>query len=373
MRIAMLQDEWWPRPGGGGVHVRELSTALATEYGHTVDIFTRAVDGHRSTERYADGAVTVHRRPPATSFHNPVGRAASLVSLVPTLRRSYDVVHGHTILPGVPTKLAGALTGVPTVFTVHGTSLANEEGLYASSPLSVVNEAFKRLVLLRFDYDHVVSVSEDRVDMLADHQSAVSTIPNGVDIDRFERTDARGDKRVLFVGRLTPVKQVDDLVAAFEQVLDDHPDAELVIVGSGPSGQELREQVRSAGLSASVTFEGQVDYDEVPEYYANASVFVLPSQREGNPISLLESWAAGLPVLATDVQGTRQFVDDGETGRLVPSSDPDALADALAHVFENPSAAERWGENGRRLIETTYSWTAVAGDIDQVYRAVTDP
>jgi hypothetical protein len=82
MRIAMIQDDWWPRTGGGPVHVKELSTALAENFDHQIDIYTRALkkDGERysSSEQFADGDVTLHRLAPCTEYWNPVGRVASL-------------------------------------------------------------------------------------------------------------------------------------------------------------------------------------------------------------------------------------------------------------------------------------------------------
>jgi len=372
MDIAMIQDEWWPRPGGGGIHVRELATALANEHGHTVDVFTRAFPSHESTEEYANGAVTVHRRPPATEFHSPLGRFASMFTLVPSLRSSYDVVHGHTILPGVPTKLGGIVGRIPTVMTVHGTSLSPDEGLYASSPLFAVNRLFKHLVLLGFNYDHVITVNEDVIDVLRDHQSDVSYIPNGVDVGRFNRKHPPEDDTILFVGRLTPVKRVSDLIEAFERVLKRRPSAELVVVGSGPQEDALKDQVRDAGIEADVRFEGQVDYEDVPSYYTSASLFVLPSRREGHPLSLLEAWAAELPVVGTDVKGIREYVTDGETGWLVPLEDPEELAAAIVDALENPVEARQVGHNGRQLVESDFTWTGIANRTHRIYEEVVD-
>ncbi|WP_346430016.1 glycosyltransferase [Haloarcula regularis] len=133
MRIAMIQDDWWPRTGGGPVHVKELSTALAENFEHQIDIYTRALekDGEQysSSEQFADGNVTLHRLAPCTEYWNPIGRATSMFTPLPRLfLNDYDIIHGHTFLPAIPTRLGKIATDAATVFTVHGTAIPSGVG-----------------------------------------------------------------------------------------------------------------------------------------------------------------------------------------------------------------------------------------------------
>ena len=375
LRVAMIQDDWWPRTGGGPVHVKELSERLATGYECEVDVYTRSLrssDGERFTEaeRLAGGAVTVYRQRPCTHYWNPVGRASSLVRpILPVLRGDYDVVHGHTFLPAFPTKVSSTVGGIPSVFTVHGTALTSGVGRDRTS-LAKFKRMIERQFLLGFDYDHVISVNEDHVPLLERTQSAVSCIPNGVDLDRFGVEEPTVDGRIVFLGRLAPKKRVSDLIRAFDRIAADCPEAELIVVGEGPLETELKEVTADLGVDDRVTFTGRVEDGAIPHYYASAELFVLPSVWEGHPLTLLEAWAAGLPVIASDVEGIAEFVDHGETGYLVGSKDPEALADAIRYAFDHPEEAKGWGRAARERAEREFSWETAARRTRRVYDRV---
>lgn len=374
MRIAMIQDDWWPRTGGGPVHVKELAVALAEGFSYEVDIYTRALrqDGERfeSRETYADGAVVVHRLGPCTEYWNPVGRSASLLGpLLPVLRDEYDIVHGHTFLPALSTRLAGAVGDIPTVFTVHGTALTSGVGRDTSA-LSRVKRVAERQFVLGFDYDEVISVNREHLDLLKGNHESVTYIPNGVDIERFATDTKRVPGRILFLGRLAPKKRVSDLIRAYDQIATEYPESELVIVGVGPEKDSLEAEVRRRGLVDEVSFEGRVPDDMIPTYYGSASVFVLPSVWEGHPLTLLEAWAAELPVIATNVEGIREFVDHEQTGYLVEPEEPTELADALRTVLDDPERAAQWGKSGRDLVAKQYTWAGAAQRVDELYRRI---
>jgi len=370
MKIAMLQDDWWPRTGGGPVHVKELSVALAENFGHEIDIYTRALqqdgDQYKQTEQFAGGAVTLHRLGPCTEYWNPVGRIASMVTPLPKLLAGdYDIIHGHTFLPAMPTRLGKALTDASTVFTVHGTAITSGVGR-DTSKLAGAKLRIERQFVLGFDYDHVISVNNEHVGLLADHHPNVSCIPNGVDLDRFSG-DLERSSDILFLGRLAPKKRVSDLIRAFAQFESEFPETDLIIVGTGPKQEELVELANDLNVSDRVIFEGRVSDEAVTRHYASAGVFVLPSVWEGHPLTLLEAWASGAPVIATSVEGIEEFVDHRETGYLVPPKSPDELADGLRFALDNPDKACKWGENARKLVEAEYSWDGVAERTHQLY------
>lgn len=374
MKIALIQDDWWPRTGGGPVHVKQLSLALAEHYGCDVDIYTRALkkDGERyaGTEELLSGQVTVRRLRPCTEYWNPVGRVTSLVTPLPyLLRGEYDIVHGHTFLPAVPTRLTSIFAKTPTVFTVHGTALTSGVGR-DESKIAGVKRQLERQFVLRFDYDTVISVNNEHVELLEKHHNDVRPVPNGVDVDRFS-VDVDRTQDILFLGRLAPKKRVSDLIDAFDQIEADYPTSTLRIVGTGPKREQLIEQAESLGISHRVSFEGRVSDEAIPRYYASAASFVLPSVWEGHPLTLLEAWASGTPVIASSVEGIEEFVDHERTGYLVPPKSPDRLADAIRTVLENPDSARQWGENGRNLVEAEYSWEGVAENTYEIYQDIT--
>jgi glycosyltransferase involved in cell wall biosynthesis len=119
-----------------------------------------------------------------------------------------------------------------------------------------------------------------------------------------------------------------------------------------------------------VRFVGRVDHDRVGRFMAAGDLFVLPSLSEGLPTVVCEAMNCGLPVVATAVDGTPEIVRDGQTGLLVPPSDPGALADALAAILDDPDRARRMGEEALRVGRAEYTWDANAATMEGIYRGL---
>lgn len=377
MRIAMLSDDWWPVTGGGPTHVKALAIALAENFGDEIDVYTRKLkdeDGRAYTEneQYANGKVNVVRLGPTTEYWNPVGRVTSMATPIPKLlANDYDVIHGHTYLPAVPLRVASALTGTPSVFTVHGMPLTSDVAGNQSIADRIREWAISRLVL-DFEYDSVISVNRTNVDLLAAHHDDVAYVPNGVDVERFRPDAAQNERKILYLGRLDPQKRVGDLIAAFEGIADEFPDVELVVVGTGRMEDDLRQRAARSPVADRIRFTGKVPDAEVPRQYASAELFVLPSHWEGHPLSLLEAWASGTPAIATDVEGIREFVEHGENGYLVEPKSPESLAAGLRHALSHPERAAEWGQAGRETVLREFTWERCAERTRAIYEAVSD-
>jgi len=142
----------------------------------------------------------------------------------------------------------------------------------------------------------------------------------------------------------------------------------LTVIGEDWGGVErLRSLARSLGVEDRIVFRGLLSRDEVVRAYASAEVFVLPSLFEPFGIVLLEAMAAGLPIVASRVGGIVDVVEDGKTGLLVPSGNPEALADALEHLLSDPTLLEKMGDEGR-MRAPAYSWDQLSPRILEVYR-----
>jgi glycosyltransferase involved in cell wall biosynthesis len=376
MRIAMLSDDWWPETGGGPVHVKALSIALAERFGDRVDVFTRKLKDengrHDAPERYADGKVRVIRLGPCTEFRNPAGRIASAVTPLGGLLRSdhdYDVIHGHTYVPAVPLRLGRALTGTPTVFTVHGLPSTGDHETDPGLGERLMRWTVARLVF-ELDHDAVVSVNRRNVGPLAEHHERVRHVPNGVDLSRFRPDLAPTEQKVLYVGRLDEPKRVRDLVDAFAAVAEEFPDLELVVVGSGPRRAELERRAAVTGVGDRIQFVGEASRTAVARHYASARLFVLPTRWEGQPLSVLEAWAAEVPVVATDVDGVRELVEHRENGYLVEPKSAEALAAGLRHALSNPDEAAAWCKSGRETVRREFTWKRCAERTREVYETV---
>ncbi len=206
----------------------------------------------------------------------------------------------------------------------------------------------------------------------------VEHVPKGVDVETFRpdgpnRRDALGldGKRVaLVVSRLVPIKNVALAVDAMGIVARERTDVRLVVVGDGPLRGALEARVAALGLTEHVTFAGRVPYEDVPPWYRSADVFVLPSEFDNSPNVALEAMASGLPVVATDVGGLRQYVRHGVNGELVPAGDSSALAASMLRYLDDPDLSARVGRRNREDVVAGFSWAQSARALRSVYERV---
>jgi glycosyltransferase involved in cell wall biosynthesis len=207
---------------------------------------------------------------------------------------------------------------------------------------------------------------------------SVEEVPKGVDTVLFrpEGTNRRAalglqDRQVVVaVSRLVPIKNVGLLVDAMAHVRRDRPDAHLLVVGEGPERAALEQRARDAGVKAAVTFAGYVPHHELAACYRAADVFALPSEFDNSPNALLEAMACGLPVVATDVGGVRDFVDRRKGSELVPPGDASALAAAIVRALAHPEGARDAGAHNRRFVLEHFSWRTSARKLLDVYEQV---
>jgi len=173
-------------------------------------------------------------------------------------------------------------------------------------------------------------------------------------------------KIILTVAGLNEQKGHRYLVEAMPTVLQHEPDARFVWVGEGPLEAELRQQIQAIGIDpAHVLFAGY--RRDVPELLGAADLFVLPSLFEGLPLVVLEAMALGIPVVATQVGGTREAIEDGVTGRLVPAYNSSALAAAMIEVFTQPNMVDNWCQASRERIDRRFSSARMVGEMVTSY------
>ncbi len=194
----------------------------------------------------------------------------------------------------------------------------------------------------------------------------IEVIHNGIDLASFAacRYPAH-PRRIVTVACLREEKRIDVLIAAAPTVLAKYPDAEFWIIGDGSCREELLTLTRDLGVSARFRFLGH--REDVAALLSEAHLFVLPSRSEAFPNAVTEAMAAGLPVVATAVGGIPELVTDGQTGRLVPTGDPMALARALLELLDQPMRAAEFGRAGRHRIEQIYSFDRMVDAFSTLY------
>jgi len=186
---------------------------------------------------------------------------------------------------------------------------------------------------------------------------------NGVDLRHFAKDAGKwatpeilaGQEKapvVVCVAQLVQQKRIDLLIQAMKQVALRFPESRCLIVGRGDCEDRLRAIVTELGLERQVLFAGQTN--DVRPFLAASDVFVLPSDREGLPLALLEAMAFGLPCVAAEAGGTGEAIEDGVSGLMVAPRSPEALADAISRLFGDPEERIRMGRNARRLAERQF-------------------
>lgn len=376
--VALLTSLFPPSVGGIQTQTFALARGLAA-LGVEVHVVTRPAPGHPAREER--GGVEIHRvglarGGPAASVAY-VGLAARAVA---ALGDRVEVVHAHQLLsPASAAVAAAALRGPPFVVTAHASGAIGDVACLArQGPLGR-----GRLLALRHLAAAFVAVSSP---IRAELEGAgvptglVRSIPNGVDTGRFAPAEPTARRRirralalppvpaVVYAGRLSPEKGVDVLVDAWAEARRRGLVGTLCLVGDGPERGALERRARDHGVLGAVRFAGATD--DVAPWLAAADAFALPSRTEGLSVALLEAMASGLPVVATDVGGTRDAA--GGAALLVPPGSPGALADALAAVLDDPGRASALGEAARRRVVSRFGIERVARRHLELYREVAD-
>ncbi|MCU1262032.1 MAG: glycosyl transferase group 1, partial [Bryobacterales bacterium] len=295
-------------------------------------------------ERLRAHAIPIHHRP-------HVGDILSGLRLRSYVRRHgpFDAIHAHSTKAGLLARTA--LAGLPgkLIYTPHA-PLTMDPGLKPFSRL--VLAAYEKL-LARWT-DRIVTVSPEEFDHL--HRLGIwyeklSLVPNGIDVIEARRDPNPNPGRPLcvgFMGRLARQKNLPMLLESFARVLVDSPQpAVLAIAGTGPMEPALRAQATRLGIESSVRWLGECD----PSILNSFDVFALPSLYEGLPYVLLESMAAGLPIVSTRVGGTSLSVREGVNGFVVPVNNVKAFANALGQLVRDPELRRAMGAASRERVE----------------------
>lgn len=223
----------------------------------------------------------------------------------------------------------------------HGT-----ESIQAKQAHTLENKVFT-------DADRVVVTTTGMSNTVKEHyqlpEERVRVIPNYVQCDLFKPNNNShpSTRQICFIGRLDEQKNLFALLQAIRDL-----DVELVIVGSGPLGERLREEVRKSRLP--VRFLGNVLHQQLPDILNSSALFILPSLYEGHPKVLLEAMACGLPVIGTDVSGIRELINHRETGYLCGTS-PKEIRDAIKDVLLNAKLSNNMGRNAREFVKEYFA------------------
>ncbi|HUQ79573.1 MAG TPA: glycosyltransferase [Gemmatimonadaceae bacterium] len=309
-------------------------------------------------------------------------RAGAETVLTPSVRRKYDVgqfarlattirrqepavfhAHLHWPLAAKYGIMAAAAARTPVVVATAQLHVEIASGGFVDTQHRVMTSAVDRYIAVSA---HVAGALEQRFRV---PPAKIVVIPNAVDVGAFTARGSTpagwpgvsGRSVVLVLARL----EVEKAVGVAIDAIADVPDVDLVVAGTGSLRAALEEQARALGIGDRVHFLGQ--RSDVAALLEHAQALLLPSLREGLPLSLLEAMASGVPVVATDIGGTRDLVTHDETGLLVPVNDAAALATAIRRTLVEREATARRVTVAREVVRAEYSTDVVVRRVFALY------
>ena len=215
--------------------------------------------------------------------------------------------------------------------------------------------------------DEIVVQSRFLVDVFARFGLRAIAIPNFIEADRYAARPPRTLAPAFLANRNFEAHyNVGLVLRAFARIQAAVPQASLVVAGDGPQRATLHALAQALGLR-DVRFVGSVPPDEMPALYAAADVYLNGSDIDNMPLSLIESFAAGVPVVTTDAGGIPLMVEHGRTAMVIPRGNDAAMADAALRLLREPALAATLITEARREVDQRYTWSAVGGQWDALY------
>jgi glycosyltransferase involved in cell wall biosynthesis len=372
VKIFQVVPYYPPYIGGMELYVQTLSENLAAR-GHEVSVFTSSEAAFSLLERV--NGVKIFRLRTLAKVYN--------VPMVPSLfgkllhEEKPDILHAHQYPVFFSDVSAAASRFRREVLLLHVHVIPESKSAFSSFVSSMY---YRTLGRLGFRAAHkVITPSSAYKTMLARigvESEKILVIPYGIDLSRFHSRDGdafkkrygcEGSNVILSVGRLNYQKGFQYLLKAMTMVLQHIPEVKLVIVGDGEQITYLKDLSQSLGLGNSAIFTGAIPPIEIPEAYAAADVFVLPSIFESFGIALIEAQAAGKPVVSTRVGGAPETLQEDKTGFLVDPKDSEQLGKAIIHVLSDEKLAREMGENGKKFVGARFDIRHIVNKVTAVY------
>ncbi|MBT5876655.1 MAG: glycosyltransferase family 4 protein [Candidatus Latescibacteria bacterium] len=390
MNILYTITRYWPAIGGAETHVRQIATELSNEHGvhviaHSMDqrvdpVYVSTVGTPAEDQTYMDGSATVHipgitaierlrLRPASRLYHYPLTKRTSyrfyasvFATKMEQLIREHqiDIVHnvlvGTELLSQCSLEIAHKL-GLPFVITplVH-------EGIWGDSEYCFEIYRKADAVVALLDVERRLYLNNGVPESRSHIVGVSPVIAETFDAEAFRAHHHIGGRIVLFVGRQVRSKGYAELLEAAPLVWQQHPDVSFIFVG--PS-EEAEYSVDHDGDKRILRL-GPLSDSEKSSALAACDIFCLPSVSEIMPTAILEAWQFGKPVIGGDIPALRELIEDKGAGLNV-AQNPEAIAQSLIGLLDDPDYARQLGEQGKARVEEHYTTRRVASRLEELY------
>ncbi len=398
LRIAMISAHSCPvgtlgtkDTGGMSVYIVELARELG-KLGHIVDAYTRVHDpadpievdlGQNARLIHIEAGEMEEIHKLAVYSHLP-DFACGLEAYRKHNNLKYEIVFSHYWLSTWIGEYLQRWWSVPHVTMFHTLgAVKNAIGIGKTDPeLRIATEG----ELARSSHHIIAPTEREKAELVNQYgvfPERIGVVPCGVNPDLFkpvDRDEARKEtgldngKIILYVGRIDPLKGIANLIRAFSY-LKENKNIKLAVIGGGESSYEetanLKAFARELGIEDRIVFTGTVKQDRMPYYYSAADVCVIPSYYESFGLVALESLSCGTPIVANNVGDLRNIVQQGETGYVIDSNDPEQLAEKIDLVLNKPSAEKKPVSFIRDSVQE-FAWSNIAEALADEFRLVLD-
>jgi glycosyltransferase involved in cell wall biosynthesis len=279
-------------------------------------------------------------------------RSRKCIEFVENQNLDIDLVHTHFANLGTfPSRYVASYYDVPATVTAHASDLYNDPNMEHLS--HIVSKA-----------DQVVTISEynkDYIESEITNKTPIKVIHAGIRPEKFEPSSSSADTRILTVSRFVEKKGLPYAIEAVSRVVDQFPDLEYHIVGSGEMEHKIRDQIDECGLNDTVELLENVSDEQLVTEFDEASCFLLPcivaesGDRDGIPVALMESMAMKTPPISTNVSGIPELIDHRKNGLIVQPKQTDQLAEAISSLLSDPTKQQRFAEAGREKVRQEFN------------------
>ena len=387
MKILQVTNFFKPswESGGPARVAYEVSKELI-ERGHEVTVYT--TDGYTSRLSVkknkpvdVDGIKTYYFRNLSSYLAREI--VLPIPYFLPIVARKeiwdFDVIHIHehrTVVAAIVRHYAKNY-GIPYIIQTHGSVLPlfQKQGLKKIFDLSfgyrILSGASKVIALTKTEAEQYKKMGVDA--------DKIEIVPNGIDLSEYDNLPERGEfrkkctiredeKLILYLGRIHKIKGIDLLVEAFADLVKELDNVRLVIVGPDDGFlSTLKRQIEDLKIGDKILFTGPLYERDKLKAYVDADVYVLPSVYETFPVTVLETWASGTPVIITDRCGIADFVE--KVGYVVEYN-KDQLRDAMFKILRDEGLRKRFGEEGKRLVKEEFEWDKTVKKLERIYEAI---
>ncbi len=359
MKILIINYEYPPLGGGGGIFTRDLAEELAKT--NDIDVITTHMKGLKQYENI--NGVNITRIPVFGRTSQYTSSLPALLTFVPSCvskgiqmirKKKYDLIHTHFAVPSGPAGIfLSKKFNIPHILSIHGGDI------YDPSKKTSPHRHLLLRYLIKKILDNSTKViaqsqnTKNNASRIYNPSGKIDVIPLGLPIPKFlpAKKDDLGlkmnNKYIISIGRLVKRKGYDHLLRAFSIIKKDICDIGLIIIGNGPEHDNLKKLAEELDVENNVFIINSADDNEKFQYLASSDIYALSSLHEGFGIVLLEAMSQGLPIVAANNGGQTDIIKEPRNGILVPPADNAIFANAIMKILKNEKLCETISKNNR--------------------------